>query len=287
MIASSQPKALSRGRTRRFVAGLLFNAFLLVVLCLVMAPFVWMISASFLPDGGATKIPPVFIPLHPTLDQYHRLFAGMNFGRSFLNSFIVASAVTVSSLLVNSLAAFAFAKYRFTGRKRLFGWLLSLMVIPGQVTMFPVFLLLNRLHLINNYWGLIIPGMASVFGIFLFRQFMEDIPDELIEAARLDGCGDFGIFARIVLPLCTPILVTIALFTFLGTWNDFMWPLILMSNNDMYTLPVTLANLIGEHQADTELMMAGAVLTTLPVMVLFLFLQKYYIRGIMAGGVKG
>lgn len=266
---------------------LALNLALLALLLLVLAPFAWMVSASFLPDGGATRVPPVFVPTHPTLIQYQRLFMRMDFGRHFLNSLVVALSVTATSLVVNSLAAFAFAKYRFHGRDRLFAFLLALMVIPGQVTMFPVFLLLNRLHLVNTYWGLIIPGMASIFGIFLFRQFIMGIPDELIEAARLDGCSDFGIYARIVMPLCAPILVTLALFTFMGSWNDFMWPLILMSNSDMYTLPVALANLVGEHQADTELMMAGAVVTTLPVMIVFLALQKFYMEGLMAGSVKG
>ncbi len=274
-------------RGRRAVERVLLNTALLAVLVIVLLPFVWMVSASLLPDGGATKVPPVFIPPHPTLDHYRELLGGLDFGRHFVNSLIVAGSVTLGGLLVNSLAGFAFAKYRFGGRDRVLGLLLAAMVVPGQVTLFPVFLLLNRLHLVNSYLGLIIPALASIFAIYLFRQFMDAIPDELIEAARLDGCSDLGIYARIVLPLCGPVLVTLALFTFMGTWNDFMWPLILMSDSRMYTLPVALANLVGEHQADTELMMAGAVITTLPVMLIFLALQKYYIRGIMAGSVKG
>ena len=271
---------------KRNLPRILLNAALLAALMVVLGPLLWMISASLLPDGGATRVPPVFIPRDPTLAQYRELFSRMAFGRYFLNSLLVASTVTVGSLVVNSMAAFAFAKYRFAGKDQLFAVLLALLVVPGQVTMFPVFLLLNKMGLTNHFGGLIIPGLSSIFAIFLFRQFMMSLPDSLIEAARIDGCDDFTIYARIVMPLCLPIVVTLALFTFLGTWNDFLWPLILMSDSARFTLPVALANLVGEHQSDTELMMAGAVITTLPVMIVFLALQRYYIQGITAGGVK-
>ena len=160
------------------------------------------------------------------------------------------------------------------------------MVIPAQVTMLPLFLLLNKMGLINTYFGVIIPGMASIFGIFLIRQFALGIPDSLLEAARMDGAGDFRIYWSLILPLCKPILITLAIFTFMGTWNDFLWPLIVMTDESMYTLPVALANLSGEHVQDTELMMAGSVMTILPVLLVFAAVQKYYIAGIMAGSVK-
>ncbi len=153
--------------------------------------------------------------------------------------------------------------------------------------MLPLFLLLKQMGFINTYIGVIIPGMATIFGIFLMRQYVYSIPDSLIEAARIDGASDFRIYWKIILPLAKPILVTLAIFTFMGAWNDFLWPLIVLTKDSMYTLPVALANLMGEHAQDTELMMAGAVLTILPVLVIFLVLQKYYIRGIMIGGVKG
>jgi multiple sugar transport system permease protein len=187
---------------------------------------------------------------------------------------------------VNSLAGYAFAKYRFRGKKKLFTLLLMTLAIPGQVTMLPVFLLLNKINLLNNYLGLVVTGSASVFAIFLFKQYAQSIPDDIIESARIDGCSDFRIYWNIILPLAKPVLVTLAIFTFMGSWNDFLWPLIVMSKESMYTLPVALANLFGEHLMDSELMMAGAVITVLPVMVVFLALQKYYISGIMAGGLK-
>jgi len=154
------------------------------------------------------------------------------------------------------------------------------------VTMLPLFLMLNKMGLVNTYFGVLIPGLASIFGIFLIRQYALSVPDSLIEAARMDGAGDFRIYWSLILPLCKPIVITLAIFTFMGTWNDFLWPLIIMTDDAMYTLPVALASLAGEHVEDTELMMAGAVMTVLPVMLLFLALQKYYISGITAGSVK-
>ena len=164
--------------------------------------------------------------------------------------------------------------------------LLSALVIPAQVSMLPSFLMLKQLGLINSWWGVIVPGMASIFGIFLIRQYALSIPDSLLEAARIDGASEFKIYRLVVLPICRPILVTLAIFTFMGAWNDFMWPLIVLTDERMYTLPVALANLLGEHVQDTELMMAGSVLTILPVMLLFMFVQRAYIEGITAGSLK-
>jgi multiple sugar transport system permease protein len=188
--------------------------------------------------------------------------------------------------LLNSMAGYAFAKLRFAGRDRIFRLLLAGLVIPAQVAMLPLFLMLKEMGLVNSYLGVVIPGLANIFGIFLVRQYALSIPDSLLDAARMDGASEWRIYCSLVLPLCTPVLVTLAIFTFMASWNDFMWPLIILADDDMYTLPVALANLMGEHVQDTELMMAGSVLTILPVMVLFMVLQKYYINGIMMGAVK-
>ena len=161
-----------------------------------------------------------------------------------------------------------------------------MMVIPSQAAMLPLFLMIKELGLINTYAGIIMPGMSSVFGIFLIRQYLKSVPDSLLDAARIDGAGEFRIYRSLILPLSKPILVSLAVFTFMGSWNDFMWPLIILSQEDRYTLPVALANLMGEHVQDPQLMMAGAVLTILPVVVLFLLLQRYYLEGLVAGGVK-
>jgi multiple sugar transport system permease protein len=255
-------------------------------LVLTLVPLLWMLSASFMPPGQTAEYPPPLWPETVTLQHYVELFQRLELGRYLLNSTLIATSVTVLSLLLNSMAGYAFAKLRFAGRDPIFNSLLAAMVIPAQVSMLPLFLLLKSMGLINTYWGVIIPGMANIFGIFLIRQYALSIPDSILDAARLDGAGEFRIYWNIVLPLCRPILVTLAIFTFMGTWNDFMWPLIVLTNDDLYTLPVALANLMGEHAQDVELMMAGSVLTILPVMVLFMALQRYYMEGLMLGGVK-
>jgi multiple sugar transport system permease protein len=185
------------------------------------------------------------------------------------------------------MAGYAFAKLRFRGRDRIFRWLLSALVIPAQVAMLPLFLLLDGMGLIDTYAAVVIPGLASVFGIFLVRQYALSIPDSLLDAARVDGASEQRVYWSIALPMLRPVLVTLAIFTFLGAWNDFLWPLIVLADSDKYTLPVALANLLGEHAQDTELMMAGAVLTVLPTILVFSLLQRHYVRGIVTGGVKG
>ena len=272
--------------TKKFYVFLLYSVAIFVAI-LTIAPFIWMISASFSPSGAATTFPPVLIPKKFTLVHYKTLFTRLNLVKYFVNSLFISCSITLISLFFNSMAGFAFAKYNFPGKYKLFRLLLASMVIPGQVTMLPLFFMLKKMGFINTYIGVIIPGMASIFGIFLIRQFILTIPDSFIEAARIDGASDFKIYLKIILPLCKPILVTLALFTFIGAWNDFLWPLIVMTRNEMYTLPVALANLMGEHAQDMELMMAGSLLTILPIMVLFLVMQKYYIEGIMIGGIKG
>ena len=271
----------------RLLSALLLYGLLAVGLLLALAPLLWMVAASLMPPGEANRYPPRLWPSAVTFEHYTALFTRLDLARYLLNSTLLAGAVTAISLFVNSMAGYAFAKFRFRGRDRLFRGLLAALVIPGQVAMLPLFLLLKQFGLINTYGGVIVPGMASIFGIFLIRQYLLAIPDSLLDAARMDGAGEFRIYWSLVLPLCRPILVTLAIFTFLGTWNDFMWPLIVLTDSSMYTLPVALANLLGEHVQDTELMMAGSVLTVLPVMLLFVALQKYYIAGIMLGGIKG
>jgi multiple sugar transport system permease protein len=271
---------------RRPLATTLVNLALVAGAVVTVLPLVWMVAASLMPTGEANSYPPHLIPTHVTFEHYRALFERLDLGRCLLNSTLLATTVTAVSLLFNSLAGYAFAKLRFPGRSRLFGALLAALVIPAQVGMLPLFLELKALGLVNTYWGVIVPGLASIFGIFLIRQYALSIPDELLDAARVDGASELRIYASIVLPLCKPILITLAIFTFMGTWNDFMWPLIVLTDTSMYTLPVALANLSGEHVMDTELMMAGAVLTVLPVLVLFLALQRYYIEGIMMGSVK-
>lgn len=272
---------------RRAVPSLLLHAALAAGALLTLAPLAWMVSASLMPTGAASVSPPTLLPAKVTFEHYVQLFTQLNLARTFGNSLFVAMVATLASLVINAMAGYAFAKLRFGGRERLFRVLMGALVIPAQVGMMPLFLMVKGLGLVNTLWGVMIPALASVFGIFMIRQFALSIPDDLLDAARIDGAGEFEIFWTIVLPVLRPILVTLATFTFLSTWNDFMWPLIVLSDDAKYTLPVALANLSGEHVQDTELMMAGSVLTVLPVLAMFLAMQRSYIRGIMMGSVKG
>jgi len=261
--------------------------FILIITSIItLIPFIWMLAASFMGDGKASVYPPVFWPDEFVLAQYVDLFTRLNIAKSFLNSFLLSTIVTIVSLFFNSMAGYAFAKYRFKGKDKLFNLLLINMIVPSQVTMLPLFLMLKSVGLINTYMAIIVTGLANIFGIFLIRQYCQAIPDSLIEAARIDGATDFQIYRRIILPLAMPILVTLGIFTFLGTWNDFLWPLIALTDESMYTLPVALSSLMLEHTRDPELMMAGSVLTIIPVIIVFLVLQRYYIKGIMMGSVK-
>jgi multiple sugar transport system permease protein len=269
------------------ISTLALHAALAAAATLTLFPLLWMASVSLMSPGEAASTPPPLLPQTPTLENYAVLFRRLDVGRYALNSLAVAAGATAISTLLNTMAGYAFAKLRFAGRDRTFRFLLAALVIPGQVGMLPLFLMLKQLGLVNTYAGVLVPGLASIFGIFLVRQYVLGIPDALLDAARVDGAGEWRIFRSIVLPLSRPILVALGVTTFLGTWNDFLWPLVILSDQDRYTLPVALANLFGEHLQDTEAMMAGAVVTVLPAMVLFLCLQRYYIQGMLGGALKG
>jgi multiple sugar transport system permease protein len=263
------------------------NGALALMAALTLFPLFWMFCASLMPAGTSSVYPPPLWPTHPTLDNYRELFTHAGMGRRFLNSLGIASAATLLSLVFNVSAGYAFAKLKFPGSLGIQRFLVGALVIPAQVAMLPLFLILKTIGLVNTLPGVLVPWLAGVFSIFLVRQHVSTVPDELLEAARLEGAGEATIYLRVVLPMLRPILVTLAVFTFLGAWNDFMWPLIVLNDGKLYTLPVALASLSREHVQDSELMMAGAVLTVLPVLLLFLVLQRYYLRGMMTGALKG
>jgi len=265
----------------------LVNGLLASAAAITLFPLLWMVSVSLMAPGEASTFPPPLMPSRATTGNYRELFAHAGMGRYLANSVFLAIVTTLLSLIFNVAAGYAFAKLRFAGRDRIFKLLLGALIIPSQVSMVPLFLLLKALGLVNTYGGVIVPGLAGIFGIFLVRQYALSIPDELLEAARIDGASEFRIFHLIVVPALKPIIVTLAVFTLLGTWNDFMWPLIVLTDKELYTLPVALAALSREHVQDNELMMAGSVVTILPVLLVFLSLQRYYMQGLMAGSVKG
>jgi len=264
----------------------LINIALSAAALLVCFPLLWMVSVSFMQLGEASHNPAPILPSHPSLVHYRTLLLGGGLARAFGNSLLLAVSSTLLSTTFNTLAGYAFAKLQWRGRDAIFSGLIGALVIPGQVAMLPLFLLLKQMGLVNTYLGVLVPGFAGIFGIFLVRQYARNVPGELIEAARMDGAGEWRIFMAVVLPLLKPVIVTLAVFAFLGSWNDFMWPLIVLTDGQLYTLPVALASLSREHVQDSELMMAGAVITVLPVLLLFLALQRYYMQGLMLGGVK-
>ena len=257
------------------------------VTLLTIAPLLWMVSVSFMAPGEAAQFPPPLLPETPSLENYRTLFGTFGIGRFLANSLLVSTLATILALIFTIPAGYAFAKLRFKGRDATFRLLVAALVVPGQIGMLPLFLELKAMGLVNSYAGALIPWLAGIFGIFLVRQYCLSIPDEMLEAARIDGASEGQILRRIVLPILTPIIVTLALFVFLGSWNDFMWPLIVLADQHLYTLPVALAAMSREHVQDNELMMAGAVITTLPVLILFLALQRFYLSGLLTGSVKG
>lgn len=255
---------------------------------MMVVPFLWMVVTSLKTDAEALAYPPRFWPSSPQWGNYAEAWNIAPFGRFFFNSAVISITVTIGSLLINSLAAFAFAKYPFRGRNVLFIGLLSTMMIPGQVTMIPSFLLLKQLGWLDTYTGLIVPGLAGAFGIFFLRQAMLTIPDEYLDAARIDGASELSIFRRVALPLVKPAVATLGVFTFLGAWNDFLGPLIVVKSEEMKTLPLAISALsAGHYVMSWPLLMAGATFVILPVLIVYLFAQRYFVEGIAAGGLKG
>ncbi|WP_413062310.1 carbohydrate ABC transporter permease (plasmid) [Sphingomonas carotinifaciens] len=280
----------------RMLRGLVANALVAVLAALTLLPLGWMVTVSFMPRGEASRSPPPVWPSRWSWENYHellvrRLIDGAWFDYRVLpalwNSLGIAALATLLALLLTVPAGYAFAKLRFAGRARLLRLLVISLIVPGQVAMLPLFLILKEVGLVNSYAGVILPSLAGVFAILFVRQAALGIPDEMIDAARLDGASEARIFASIVLPLLSPIVVTLAMFLFLASWNDFLWPLIVLSEQHKYTLPVAVAAIGREHAAEGELMMAAAVVTTLPVLAIFLALQRHYMTGLLGGSVKG
>ncbi|MFG6118724.1 carbohydrate ABC transporter permease [Thalassobacillus sp. B23F22_16] len=252
---------------------------------LVSLPFLWMISSSFKPENEVLAIPPTIIPDNPTIENYINLFTSMNF-TVYLRNTIIIVLFSFLGLLFNAMAGYGFAKYEFKGRERIFYLVLATMMIPGQVTMIPVYLILNSMGLTNTMTGIILPGLAVAFSIFLFRQFMMTIPDDLIEAARLDGAGEFYIFFRLIIPIAKPIFAVQGILTFIAGWNSFLWPLIIANDESLYTLSVGLSLLQGQYANNFALQMAGAAFMVVPIIIIFAFFQKYIVEGFTMSGIK-
>ncbi|MBP1649673.1 MAG: araQ [Bacteroidetes bacterium] len=253
---------------------------------ITVAPFLWMLMTSFKTLPDILTYPPVWWPKEFIVDNYVNAFSAAPFGRFYFNSVVIAVAVTIGQIITCSMAAFAFARLRFWGRDVLFYIFLGTMMIPGQVTMIPGFMMLYWLGWIDSYAALIVPGLASAFGTFLLRQFFLTIPRDLEDAASIDGCGRFGLLWRIILPLSKPALATLAVFTFMGVFNDFLWALIVVNSEEMRTVQLGLAIFRDRYQTDWGQLMAASVTATLPILLVFFVAQKYFIKGITLSGLK-
>lgn len=277
-------------RWRLSPVRILLHLLMTLAAILFLMPVAWMLVMSILPEHEIFQPIPHWIPQEPTLQNFQELFKRAEEApvlRWFFNSVLVAGTGTVCYLLLTSMAAYAFSRLQFPGRNVLFFIVIATLIIPGQVTIIPVFLLLQKLHWFNTYYALVVPGLAGAFGVFLLRQFFLTIPKEMEEAALIDGCGRAGIYWRVVLPLGKPALATLAIFSFLGGWNDFMLPLIATNEIEMRTLPVGLTIFLGRYSMQYGLVMATAVIATLPVLVMFLLFQRHIIRGVVLTGLKG
>lgn len=269
------------------IADFLTGAFLIGLCLLILIPFFWMLSTSLKESVEVYRVPIRWIPRNPQWQNYPIGLARRNFGRYFINSTIVAITVTASTLFFASLAGFGLAKYDFLGRDLIFIGILSTLMIPFQVIMIPVFLLVRDLGWLDSYTGLIVPQALTAFGVFLVRQYIITLPDSLLDAARIDGASEPGIFFRIALPLCKPVLSVLAIFTFRSSWDSLLWPLIVISTDRLRTLPLGLSMFITDYDIEEHWMMAVAVSASLPVFILFMLAQKHFTEGIAISGMKG
>ncbi|WP_017814977.1 carbohydrate ABC transporter permease [Paenibacillus shenyangensis] len=253
-----------------------------VAMCI---PFIWMILSSFKPESEVTSLTPSFWPQEPTMHNFTRLFTEMNF-LQYLKNTLVIVFFSFIGLFLNAAAGYAFAKFNFPGKNVLYYLVLGTMMIPSQVTMIPVYLILNEMHLTNTMAGIVLPGMVNAFGIFLFRQFMTSIPNDLIEASRLDGAGEIRTFFQLVIPIAKPIFAVQGILTFIGGWNSFLWPLIVANDESLYTLSVGLSLLKGQYGGDFAIQMAGASFMVIPILIIFIFAQRHIIEGYTISGMK-
>ncbi len=271
----------------RKVTNNIFLVILIVLAVLSLFPVLWVALSSFKPQSELFRVPMTFLPERWTLENYASAVSQGNFVRYFLNTVFVACTSTVLSVLVNIMAGYALAKYIFPGRNIIFGIMIATLMVPLQVIMIPIFIQLRNLGLLNNLWGIIIPPAATPTGIFLARQYMVNLSNSMIESARIDGAKELRIFVQLILPLSQPIIATITIFSFMWRWNDYLWPLIVITDNDLMTMQQALANFVGQLQINWSNLLAMTTISIIPVMVVFFAFQRFFMTGITAGSVKG
>lgn len=274
-------------KTKRLLRKFMVYALLLVIVVLTVLPFVWMVSGSLKSQATIFENTMNLIPAHPLWSNYSEVWNRVPFGLFYLNTIKVSFLTTAGSLISASLAAYAFAKLKFPGSDKLFLLYLATMMIPGQAIMIPQFSILKDLNLVNTHWALILLHLFNPYGVFLLRQFFIQLPNDLNESARIDGCSEFGIFFRIVLPLAKPAIVTLGVFSLLWSWNDFLQPLIYLSKENLYTIQLGIRYFQQLNGADYPLIMAATTMSLIPIILIYLFAQRYFIEGIAITGIKG
>lgn len=261
--------------------------FLVLISIAMVVPLLWMFSSAFKPKAEIFSYPPTLVAENPTIGNFFTLFEQRPFDRNLFNSFFIAASSTILALFFCSLAAFGFAKYQFPAREFLFLFLIGTLIIPFHTTMIPLYVLYRRIGWIDKFWGLIFPGMANAFGIFFMRQYLIKVPNEFLDSARIDGCSEIKIFLYIIIPIARPALTALGMIFFMGSWNNFLWPLIILKSKNMLTAVVALRGLSSGLRVPYDLIMAGSVLIVLPLVILFIVLQKQFIVGITSGAIKG
>lgn len=281
-----QEKRIRGTAGRRERNGLTY-LILIVFTLIYLIPILWMAVSSFKPDAELFAYPPKLFPSHFSFENYIDAWNRGDFGLYFKNTTIVAVSATVLTVVINTMAGYAFAKYKFRGSTAIFLFFLATMMLPLEVLMIPIFQVIRVFKLYNNFWGLIIPSAATPAGVFLVRQYFLTIPNELMESARIDGASETKILLRLMLPLAKPVMSVLAVFAFLWRWNDYMWPLVVIRDTQKYTVQLALANFSGQYAVDWGSLLAMSVLTMIPVLIIFLIFQKQFMKGMVAGAVKG
>jgi len=267
--------------------SVLFHIVALAVGMIAMIPFFWMVSTSFKSQGALMTLPIQWIPSAPTLEAYTRVFSMFPFARAIFNSLFIAVSYTLITILASSMAAFVFAKMQIPFANGLFKVYLASMMIPTQITLIPLFVVMNKIGLINTYGSVIFPSLFRAFAVFMLVQTMKTIPNDFLEAARIDGANPFQIYRKIMMPMCAPTIATLCVTTFMDSWNDYLWPLVMLSNKNFMTLPLALNQLNGQYATQYNVLMAGSLLSMLPIIIVYIFAQRYFKSGLMAGGIKG
>lgn len=283
---SNKSSSISAKDRKSALQKLLIYSIIVIIVAYTVFPFYWMVITAFKPPNELTTIPPKFFPSKFMFSNLTYALKLAPFGLYIKNSFIVTIIAVVITAFINLLAGFAFAKYKFKGKVLLFFIVLSTLMIPEQIIMVPNYLILSKLNWLNSYKGLIIPQCAEAFGLFLSRQFISEIPDELLEAARIDGTSEFRIFTNIIIPNLKPLIAVLVIFTFMWRWNDFLWPLVVTNDMKYYTAQVGLALIQGTHFVDWSSLMSASLVVIMPMILIFLIFQKYFIQGVTSTGLK-